>query len=389
MGSLAASAVAAQGMGPWLLGDISPANATAVAALPGGVGQAQAPTARHGFAQLPEGARAASAAVVAHFAEGEAVHAEVLKVAAWHFNMRALPVTSASALAAAIGVSRKVLNPLCRRLAAGFVNLQRVRVSLLEQLLASALPRAHLVHYVESVQYDETPLPIRVRQDVAAMLAGDQAAGVTGQATQGFAAGAAAGAAAAAAGQSVALPGTRGVFGTGVAHKVVQTRGEVAVVIRVGDRYATVSYPLVHPLATVERTTARCLSQLQVVLSPVGPGCRAFMGVTRAATTDAYAANKLVEARIAAARSLDATQDCRVHFLCEVHATASVYGRTFALMEDQVNGVIRTALSLHHSSAMQLFRRCLRQEIASRLQVLPGAPRDTQWSTRRSSSPFP
>jgi hypothetical protein len=94
----------------------------------------------------------------------------------------------------------------------------------------------------------------------------------------------------------------------------------------------------------------------------------AWRRATRAATTDAYAANICAECSICK----DRNSTPGIHVKCEVHKCAGVYNKTFSVLDDTIKGVIRVALSLRNGAAMARFRVCLKAEIASRLQILHG-----------------
>ena len=47
---------------------------------------------------------------------------------------------------------------------------------------------------------------------------------------------------------------------------------------------------------------------------------------------------------------------------------------TFTLLDDNVRGMLRCTLSLRNGAALRRFRRCLKDEIASRLQIILGRP---------------
>ena len=61
-----------------------------------------------------------------------------------------------------------------------------------------------------------------------------------------------------------------------------------------------------------------------------------------------------------------------MHTHCDVHATALVNGKVFGLVEGDITGLIRCALSLRIGNAMGTFRKCLRAEIESRFELLHG-----------------
>jgi len=100
--------------------------------------------------------------------------------------------------------------------------------------------------------------------------------------------------------------------------------------------------------------------------SPVGRVANLFKENLRAVCTDAAASNLACEREVAADRG---PQWSTLHTLCDVHVTSRCYSKTFSLMEDHITGMVRCALSLRVGAAMNVFRRCMRDEIADRLDI--------------------
>ena len=63
-----------------------------------------------------------------------------------------------------------------------------------------------------------------------------------------------------------------------------------------------------------------------------------------------------------------------MHLLCDVHLLALVFDKTLIALDDEVSGAIRVAKALRTGLAKTKFRQCLREEIASRLEILQGTP---------------
>ena len=60
------------------------------------------------------------------------------------------------------------------------------------------------------------------------------------------------------------------VKASGGPHKIVQTRSEFGMVVRLETQLVTISYKVCLPLAVVEATAAQCLKKLQLAVSRVG-----------------------------------------------------------------------------------------------------------------------
>ena len=289
----------------------------------------------------------------------------------------ALPMTAMSMITR---VDRKRLLPLTFRAATAMFMLQRAVVSTFEDLVCQGLRRDDLVHYVEAVQYDETPMPTRLLGDPK-QAPGHAAAGLRLVRRGSIAPPAHVLAVPATGICSIRSRGALKITTGGTKQKIMQTRSEVGMVLKVGNRFCTMVFHASCPLAVLEDTTAKCITQQQLSISRCGRAALCFKGITRATTTDGHPSNILAESTIAGLRSGD--RQPGVHVLCSVHRTALVYDKTMALVDDDVSGLIRVALALRTGSAMMRFRACLRQEIASRLDVLHGSPPRSAMEYRR------
>eukprot|EP00971_Amphidinium_carterae_P137021 2715264-Amphidinium_carterae.1 len=60
---------------------------------------------------------------------------------------------------------------------------------------------------------------------------------------------------------------------------------------------------------------------------------------------------------------------------CVMHLVANVCKRSFQpLVPEHVSGILHLALSLRVAGALELFRRCLKETIESRLVIMKGNP---------------
>ena len=163
--------------------------------------------------------------------------------------------------------------------------------------------------------------------------------------------------------------------------KIMQTRQEGALVVRLGDQLVSLVSRVAARLSVVENATAAAVKSQQLGVLLVTRVARIFGGMTRAATTDAHPSNICAETEIAMDRSGSQSSSLRV--LCEVHACAGVYKKVFEPLDSKLTSVIRIALLLRSGGAMSKFRRCLREEIASRLDILNGHPPESALAYKR------
>jgi len=281
-------------------------------------------------------------------------------------------ILSLTALSAVAQVERRKCAVQATRFAAFLTGLCRERLALLEQTVEAMVPREGMVLYVEAVQYDETPMPTVVTGDTSQQAASKAAAFKPAQQRLALAL-ADSGGSQGGQGAICRMGSTKAltVRASQSKHKVMQTRQDVGMLLRSGPTLFAVTFRLPSALAVVESTTAAVIQRQQQAISPIGRVSRCFQLSTRAATTDAYAANILAEKGICRERDPDQPG---LHLLCNVHATAGVYNKTFALVDGHITGVIRTALACRSGSAMSRLRHCLREEIASRFDVIVGRP---------------
>ena len=352
----------------WLHGGLAVDNATERATIGHSLATLRYGVVQQGFASPLTDSESLVAALVAQLQSGRDADERVERVAHVFLSNRACALSSMEALSAALGVHRKTLGALAHRCAAGLGMLAHARWGRLEAALVNSLPRAALVHYVEAVQYDETPLWCRV--------VGDLTQANTATAMPATAAPSQRPAEASSSnivcrvGQSKSLQ----VKASGAPQRIMQTRGEMALVLRLGGKLVSIAFKSHFPLSVLEQCTAKCIKQQQLSMSRVGRAAKAFKSYTRAVTTDAFSGNKAAEGGIAQERAKGEGHHGSLHLLCAVHATAGVYDRCFSLVDAHITGVIRAALALRSGAAMARFRACLREEIGSRLEIKTGFP---------------
>ena len=127
------------------------------------------------------------------------------------------------------------------------------------------------------------------------------------------------------------------------------------------------------PLQQLERGTAVCMQAALVRGWGATPAARAAGSRVRVAAADQASSNVLVEKALGAEARLGGWTG--FHWPCEVHTTARIFTSVFALVEDDIRGVIHHALSLSLGSSLCVFRRALRDEVSSRrIHIVHGCP---------------
>ena len=322
-----------------------------------------------------------SAAMSLACVEGEALDEGTLRIARAMLCPGGAHITSTVALSAHLGEDPHKVRKLAKRLAAMVVLQSRARHGALEAALAECCGRRELLHYFDVGAHDETPLAVGVHER-AAVPSGEQLSfGQDGAPRRAICDSAVGGVVpqwrVAMAGLQVRMSETK--------QKVVQSSYERVVVAKLlGGGYLSVCTKMAVPLILVERNTAPATKAAQLRAMPVSPARRLFTHATRAVCTDRGSENAPCERSIAA--EYFGGPPGLLHVFCEVHMTSGCHQKLFSIpeLDKTVHGLINTALALRSGPAMMRFRKCLRDEVSSRLQVLHGAP--TRAAQRYTSS---
>ena len=243
-------------------------------------------------------------------------------------------------------------------MASAVVGVERSQRRSLEAIVTHCIPRDKCLLYVDFATYDETPLVVQLRGEQSG-LSMAPAAPVLQEARQG--------------GQLASfahVPELR-VSTNAAPQKILQHVHRGGMLVEVNARLLIICISTLSNLTVIERGTAETLKECQLRLSGATRASATFRQRIRLVCTDGCAANILCEKHVAAARG-DACS--AVHALCDVHRASLVPGKTFSLLDENVRGMLRCALSLRDGTALSRFRRCLKDEIASRLQTIPGRP---------------
>ena len=351
----------------WLVGDLSIANARGRSKVATPVAQLRYSRVVGGFAIPSPDLASLAAGMVLQLQDEEPVGDEEGRLSTFVMESPSCAISSWESLSATLGMHRHTVARLFTRAAASASMLLRIRVKKFEEEIMASLPRASLIHCVESVQYDETPLFCRIVGD-SSSLPDSSAPARLALTAEAHPMSSSSSMAIRTAGQ----PLSSGVKAAGAAQKVMQTRGHLGWVLKLGEKLVSVSFPQQFPLGVLEQCTAKVIKHHQLSISRLTRASQAFAGLTRAVCTYAFSGNIGAELSIANDRSAISSGCSSLHLLCGVHATAGCYTKTFALLNPHITGVIRAALALRTGAAMSRFRDCLRMEIASRLAVKDG-----------------
>ena len=269
-------------------------------------------------------------------------------------------LASQSVRAGQLGLSRQALHSkLCRLVNAQttLLNMQRVQ---LEDEVTRHFSSQQLVAYVDAQTYDETPMKATIKHDNVPAQHG-QGASTGSQLASG---------ASQVDGQQFQNLDTGRLEAMKV--KILQTRQFYGMVLKHGHDYVNIMGQTLCPLQVMERGTAEVLKECLLRQSAVSPRAALFTFPTRLSCSDKAAYNLKAEADMVGDR---AGSWQHIHTTCDVHATSTAYNKVFeGLVPSQVSGLIRCALSLREPAALHAFRRCLAEEIQSRLRILRGAP---------------
>lgn len=286
---------------------------------------------------------------------------DVTRVGELFLGSAPLALASKKLRADSLGMTYQKLGAITPLLGSAVVLSDRLLRAEVEQKIAKLTVVANLLHYVDCCVYDETPLPAAVRGEqvgnVPQRVASRLQVGEGNQELCTLAPG-------------DALVGTlstrRGP------QKILQTMQSGGMLLRLPDgRFVKLLTTTLSPLVALAAGTGSCIAEAQYRQSGVTRAVAKFPHATRAVCTDSYGANCVAERAIGAARG-EAWDS--LHVFCDIHRTAGAHDKTFALVGDNVRGMIHCALALQNGVAMDRFRRCMREEIASRFRLMHGEP---------------
>lgn len=297
---------------------------------------------------------------------GEQVDDEAFSVSCGLLADAPMPMASKRLRAETLGVDEEKLDVLGPLVGSAIVLLDRVGRANLEKTIAVRISKPDLLLYCDFVAYDETPLPVALRAE------GLQQSSPTSHPGSSQLVPANAGAIQCSVGIG-SLLGSRLNTQQG-SQKVLQTIQTGGILLHLAGQYVSILPSTVCPLTVIDRGTATCLKAALLRACGVSRASELFGTRMRLVCTDRNGANLLAEKSIAAERGEHWSS---LHVHCEVHLAASAHEKTFSLQESNISGMIHCALALRNGTAMNRFRRCLRDEVASRFRVRFGtAPLD-------------
>jgi hypothetical protein len=255
------------------------------------------------------------------------------------------------------GVGRNTFQRTRPRLSCLATIIDRWLRARLEMSITSRGPEVELLMYLVTRSYDETPLTVATKE--AAPVVTDS----EGQLLSAVGAGV------------VALPPqvhrARSLAATDVGtSKISQTSSGWAMLIRIGAKYISLRGDTVNWLQALGRGTAEVLHAAIKATSGISAAAADFPKKVCLVCTDSYSANFKKE-RFAGEREAGYAV---LQTMCHVHKSSTCHTRTFSMVDGEVSGVIRYALSLSLSECMHRFRESLRHIILERLEVRRGEP---------------
>lgn len=315
------------------------------------------------FCALPPLATAVMATSRLGALEGDTVKDEIFAACCKMLGGAPTNLASREVRARLLGISERQLRVAAPLVGAGIFLLDRLYRSELERFVTQQSPAQGLIAYVDFVAYDETPLPVRLRGEASEpsddrALSAPEAPHLQPQSSS---------LCSLSAGTALA----KRISTTAIAQKILQTIQNGGFVCKVAGEYVTVLSATICPLQVVDRGTGALLYEAQRLIAGVSPFASAFSHQSRLVCTDRNAANMAGERYLMHERGVPWK---RLHTLCEIHMTATAHEKTFALLSENIQGMIRCALALRMGSAMTRFRKCLRAEVASRFEVRYGSP---------------
>lgn len=151
--------------------------------------------------------------------------------------------------------------------------------------------------------------------------------------------------------------------------KLLQIRQEFAMVLRVRGRYIGIVGVTPDSICCLERNTPECIKAAVAQSSATTRFSSSFQQKVRLTCLDRHPSNDAAERALVASRA--GWGALRTH--CEVHMTGTIFSKTFSFMEEDVAGLIHANLSVGLGAMMSKFRRCVKLEVASRVDIYHGA----------------
>lgn len=292
--------------------------------------------------------------------EGVDLDTEVQRIGSHFLDQHMAAITSKRVVCEALLVDERKLDRVLPRLAAVVSIAERAKRRQLENNLVDCIPPEDRLLYVDCVAYDETPLAVALRGQGRSLR--------FAPATQDPEA------------KQVAVDAGMASFSRGptlqittsaTTQKILQHMQTGGMLLKVKDRFVIIKMHTLSNLAVMENGTKETLMECQLRLSTATRSANCFEHQARVACTDGAKTNIACEKAFARGRG---AQCMALHYLCDIHKTSLMHEKCFVLLDANIRGMIKCALSLRSGAAMNIFRRCLAQEIEDRLEILHGRP---------------
>ncbi|CAK0788085.1 unnamed protein product [Prorocentrum cordatum] len=267
--------------------------------------------------------------------------------------------TSKASIQDSIGVTHGSYTECVIVLANTIVHFERDQKLALECYLANTVPKENLLHYVEAVKYDETPMKLSVNDSFQA-----RGRGAVGSSDQ----------------QQVAVYhmdrsrqwGKPKLERTVI--KLLQSSSRFGYLLRTNaGEYVGIVGASIAPLQWLDRNTGECLREAdQRRTTAVGRAAKDFACKTRVSVLDGAGPDARCEAQVGVDRRGDGWG--KIGFTCSTHCLANVFTHTFDLTGSDVSSQINFALAVNEGSGFSSFCRIFRAVVQRRIRIRRGRP---------------
>jgi hypothetical protein len=152
--------------------------------------------------------------------------------------------------------------------------------------------------------------------------------------------------------------------------KLLQTRQQIVMVVKLEGSWVLIRGDPSCAVQVLERTTAKATISALLESSVATSLGNRFKFKKRSCCSDAHPSNLASERAIKRLRlGWNST-----HTLCHTHGSALAHTKTFDLAPASVTGVVNTLLSIGNPLAKRVLIMCVKDEIASRFELVIGTP---------------
>ena len=262
----------------------------------------------------------------------------------------ALPLTE---LAIKTDRNRRTLPSDLQLLASILIEVDRFLRAEAEKGIVANVPAPRRITYLEATCSDETPMPVVVADLPSQTELDDLAESLPLQDNEGCGVVKVA--------KVPPLPfQTSEPYMTGI--KLYQSEQKYGLLVHLDDSntYAIIMGETINWIQRIQATNHACIVNAEERVTAVSPAASSFKNQARSNCGDEAKANPLSE-RVLVRRRGSAWSGWR--FGCEVHKCATAFTHTFALVEDDVSGMLNCALSVNFGSHLTTFRTLVKLHI--------------------------